>query len=115
MRRDSANFSSSGRSAPGKHAKHRARDQRDWKEYSSMISGENNPADELKKRGIRIREKNNREQVERRAVTDLITQNLCARHAHFFGEGQYPTPCRVLCKGNLCLIWHTSLQNVWLA
>lgn len=62
------------------------------------MSSSNHPADLLASQGLRISSSKGEVKPRRRGVTDLITFTMCARHAHQFSQGRYPsnTPAAVL-------------------
>jgi len=68
-----------------------------------------NPAFLLAEQGIRIRTTHRVDQHSRRAVTDLITMNICPRNAHFFSEGRYPTNTPPAVMGRLL---HRTIKNL---
>ncbi len=68
-----------------------------------------NPASRLAAQGMRIKTFEKRNQPEQRAVTDLITLNLCPRNAHFFSEGRYPTHTPSALMG---LLLHRIIKNL---
>lgn len=69
----------------------------------------NNPALRLAEQGLRIRTPQRADQHVRRAVTDLITMNICPRNAHFFSEGRYPTNTAAAVMGRLL---HRTIKNL---
>src|ERR1700676_5117508 len=68
-----------------------------------------NPASQLATQGIHIRSTKKRDRPGQRAVTDLITLNMCPRHAHFFSEGRYPTHTLPAIMG---LLLHRIIKNL---
>lgn len=69
----------------------------------------NNPAFHLAAQGVRIKDSDKRDQPSRRAVTDLITLNICPRNAHFFSEGRYPMNTPPAVMGRLL---HRTIKNL---
>jgi hypothetical protein len=67
------------------------------------------PANLLAAQGIRIRSPKKLDQPDRRAVTDLIAMNICARNAHFFSEGRYPTNTTAAIMG---LLLHRIIKHL---
>lgn len=74
-----------------------------------MALNGDNPAFRLAEQGLRIRAARGADQHARRAVTDLITMNICPRHAHYFSEGRYPTNTTAAMMGRLL---HRTIKNL---
>jgi len=79
-----------------------------------MDSGKH-PAFKLAEQGIHIRAPRLFDQTSVRAVTDLIAFNTCARYAHFFSEGRYPTNTPPAVMGSILHRTIKQLHNLYQA